>query len=380
MRSQLTWTAAMAAALGLAWWYLLGFPVGLVLGVAAGCWVGWTVSEFPHLFPDLFRKGGHVIFGPDLSHYQQGEDLAQVAAEGCAFVIGKVSQGASSRDPAWPTWRDCAPQHGLLLIGYHMITGDPPAAQAANCKAALGDPSIPLALDWEASGGSGTFANFLAVLAAFRAAGLNVRLAYCPRWYWEQQGSPDMSKAGLPLWSSRYVTATGTPAAVYQAVTAAQWAGYGGLSVGLVQFSDRATIAGRAVDCSAFNGTRAQLAALLGGTAPTTDQEEPMAPVPINIRSDGTFAETVMVEAGASSAVVAKAWITYGSTFGTSHFKISALDGAGHVMGTQLENDVANNRRGPVMAVPDGAVMATIEGRLIDKGARPGAALITLPK
>jgi hypothetical protein len=76
-----------------------------------------------------------------------------------------------------------------------------------------------------------------------------------------------MAAAALPLWSSRYPsTQPGTPAELYKAVGAANWAGYGGLSVALVQFSDRASVAGRAVDCNAYQGTRAQLAALLGTT------------------------------------------------------------------------------------------------------------------
>lgn len=205
-----------------------------------------------------------TLFGPDLSRFQAGINLAQVAAEGCRFVICKVSQGATWRDPAWPGFRDDARKAGLILAGYAMVTEENPVAQAANCKAHLGDPTIPLALDWEESGGSGNWANFMAVLQAFRGAGLNVRLAYAPKWYHAQQGSPDMSQAGIPLWSSRYVNTTpGTPAAMYPAVTPAQWTGYGGLPTVLLQFTDRARIAGHTADCSAFEGTEQQLRTLL---------------------------------------------------------------------------------------------------------------------
>ncbi len=205
-----------------------------------------------------------VIFGPDLSHWQSDVDLATVAAEGCRFVICKVSQGTNSRDPAWPGFRDDARKAGLILAGFHMITGESAAAQAVNCKAALGDTTIPLALDWEQSGGSGDWSNFLAVLEAFRAAGLQVRLAYCPRWFWQQQGSPDMRAAGLPLWASRYVSsAAAAPAVMYPAVRDEQWTGYGGLQVALLQFTDRAYIAGKAIDCSAYRGTEQQLRDLL---------------------------------------------------------------------------------------------------------------------
>lgn len=311
-----------------------------------------------------------MIFGPDLSHFQHGADLARVAAEGCEFVIGKVSQGASSRDPDWPMWRDAAPKAGLLLIGYHMITGDDPARQAANCRAALGDPTIPLALDWEASGGSGSFGNFLAVLAAFRAAELNVRLAYCPRWYWTQQGSPDMSKAGIPLWSSRYVTATGTPAAVYRAVTDAQWGGYGGLDVALVQFSDRATIAGRAVDCSAFNGTRTQLAALLGAPTPTIPEEDDPVEIKLVFAPDGvTFRGLVPAEAGAGSARYKGGWIKTSVAFGPGvHVRMCARDTNGIVMPGGEKIDDVKPDHNSVLTLPDGTQSATVEGKLTGPG------------
>lgn len=213
-----------------------------------------------------------MIFGPDVSHYQAGIDLKRAASEGLQFILAKVSQGAASHDPAWPANRDNAHAAGLLLCGYHYVTTDAPAKQAANCKAALGDTSIPLALDWEANGGN--WANFMAVLNAFRAAGLNVRLAYCPRWYWQQQGSPNMAAAALPLWSSRYPsTGSGSPSSLYNHVPANYWDGYGGLDVGLLQFSDHASIAGMSTDCSAYRGNRDQLAALLGITSNTPEDD-----------------------------------------------------------------------------------------------------------
>lgn len=233
-----------------------------------------------------------TLFGPDLSHFQAGINLAQVKAEGCTFVICKVSQGATWRDPAWPGFRDDARLHGLELVGYHMVTRDDPAAQAANCRAALGDPSIPLGLDWEESGGSGDWSNFMRTLGAFRGAGLNVRLAYAPRWYWQQQGSPDMRAAGLPLWASRYVSSgVGPPTQMYPAVQPQQWDGYGGLQVGLLQFTDRAHIAGKLVDCNAYRGTPAELHALL---YPTT----PGGPAPVPATLDSLDAKVSLMKPG----------------------------------------------------------------------------------
>lgn len=327
-----------------------------------------------------------VIFGPDLSHYQQGIDLAKAAAEGHQFVLAKISQGASSRDPMWASYLAAGRKAGLLVAGYHYVTTDPPDKQAANCAAAIGDRSVAVALDWEANGG--TWANFVAVLAAFRKAGLNVRLAYCPRWYWQQQGSPDMSAVGLPLWSSRYVGNGGAPAEVYKQVTAAQWGGYGRLSVGLVQFTDKATVAGKAVDCSAFGGTRDQLAALLGYTAgapaPATTaaaaavpEEDLMAPAPLPVTylPDGRYRVAANVESTAiGSALYAQMWITYKSLWGDSTFTITALDAAGNVIdetkndaGARAEQTLKNNVNHSY-AVPAKAATVTIEGTVANKG------------
>ena len=246
-----------------------------------------------------------MLFGIDVSHYQAGIDMSRAKSEGIDFAILKVSQGSGSRDSAYAAHRDNAHNAGMIVAAYHMITGDPAAAQAANCKAALGDLSMPLALDWEESGGSGNWANFMAVLAAFRAAGLRVALAYCPRWYFQQQGSPDMSAARLPLWSSRYIPGTGTPTSLYARVTADMWAGYGGLSVALVQFTDRATVAGCAVDCSAFPGTRDQLANLLGiGSTSVGDR------VILFDWPPGDSAHKLVCPVGSMSQVTAQAWLS----------------------------------------------------------------------
>lgn len=94
--------------------------------------------------------------------------------------------------------------------------------------------------------------------------------------------------------------------------------------------------------------------------------------IPITPRPDGSFRATAMVEAGRSSAVVERSWVTFGSTWGGSHVLITALDDNGHVMPRGvLEADVPTNRR-VVLEMPSGAVMVTVEGRT-DPGAVPAA-------
>ena len=101
-------------------------------------------------------------------------------------------------------------------------------------------------------------------------------LLYIPRWYWQQIGSPSL--AGLPpLWSSRYPdNVVGTLADEWADVPAHFWNGYGGLDVLLLQFTSSARIAGyQPLDASAFRGTRAQLAARMGGQ---TEEDEMFTP------------------------------------------------------------------------------------------------------
>jgi len=208
-----------------------------------------------------------TIFGPDIANFQAGMDLAQVKAEGFDFVFCKVSEGNYFQDQTWPGFRDAARANGLLLAGYHYVRGDnTPDSQADTFVQQLGDKSIPAMLDFEANGGN--IDNFWAVLNAIQARGVHVALSYIPHWYWQQIGSPDISTVPGLIQSS-YVGGSGFASALYPGDQAGNWAGFGGRSVDILQFTDKASIAGHAVDCNAFCGTRDQLAALLGGTNPT---------------------------------------------------------------------------------------------------------------
>jgi hypothetical protein len=201
-----------------------------------------------------------TLYGIDVASYQAGLNLAEVKAETFDFIIAKATEGSSYVDPYWTAFRDGAGANGLILVAYHYVTLDAPAAQAENLVSALGDNSIPVMLDFEA--GSGDLDNFWAVTEAITTAGAHVSLSYIPRWYWQEIGSPDLT--GVPgLVASDYVEGTGYASALYPGDDSDLWAGYGGAEPVILQFTDAAEVAGQTVDADAFVGTADELQQLL---------------------------------------------------------------------------------------------------------------------
>jgi hypothetical protein len=138
----------------------------------------------------------------------------------------------------------------------------------------LAKAGVPGMLDVET--GSGDVNNVRAFLSAAAGFGASVPLLYLPHWYWQQLGSPSL--AGLPsLWASSYVSTGGFASAQYTSVGGSNWSGYGGLGVEVLQFTDKASVAGRQIDANAYRGGRDQFATLLG-SAPA-----PMPPTPPNV-------------------------------------------------------------------------------------------------
>ncbi|WP_082945094.1 glycoside hydrolase family 25 protein [Mycobacterium sp. 852013-50091_SCH5140682] len=228
-----------------------------------------------------------VTYGIDISNHQGVMDLDQVKAEGFDFVFAKVSEGATYRDPFWPRTRDDAQRLGLILAGYHYVRTGDPAAQARLFVDQLGDKSIPAMLDVEA--GSGDMAQFWAVKAEIEKLGVRVALSYIPDWYWEQIGKPDLSQ--VPgLIRSEYVSGSGYASVLYPGNTWAMWGAYGGRTPDILQFTDRALVAGKSVDANAFRGTPAQLRALLNLETPTQSGEITMsAAEELEAQSRGVF-------------------------------------------------------------------------------------------
>ena len=209
------------------------------------------------------------VFGLDISHHQDlGLDLARCRREGIEFVLLKSTEGNTFIDSEFAANLAEVRSAGMLVAAYHYLRSSAPASAQVALIQRVVPRDVPVIPDVEANSGSiGLTREFVTRL---KEAGYRVPLLYLPRWYWQQIGSPSL--VGLPpLWSSRYPdTVVGTLSSEWAHVPASYWNGYGGLPVAVLQFTSSAAVAGHSpLDANAFNGTRAQLAALLGGGGET---------------------------------------------------------------------------------------------------------------
>jgi hypothetical protein len=217
-----------------------------------------------------------ITFAIDVSHHQpRALDLAQTRRDGCELAILKAGEGGTFVDPDFGSNLAEARAAGQLLAGYWYQRVGATAAQHVAKIMQVVPRDVAVIPDAEA--GSGGVALTREIVRLLVAAGYRVPWTYLPKWYWQQIGSPSL--AGLPpLWSSRYPNnVVGLLASEWAEVPASYWSGYGGLDVGLLQFTSSARIAGYApLDASAFRGNRSQLAAVLG--QPTGGGDSPTGP------------------------------------------------------------------------------------------------------
>ena len=209
-----------------------------------------------------------TFYGVDISNHQGNFDIAATKREGFSFMAAKCTEGDFFKDSFWPRNRDLMQQHFPgMFCGYHFArNGDPITAQVANLKAHLGDPNIPVMLDYEDPNTPGSGANLRQLVDAINAAGMRVCAIYLPRWYWQgHMGTPPLNDLP-PLWNSHYVTASGFASVIYPGKGFAGWKDYTpGAPVEILQFSDKGRVAGKLVDVNAYEGTPDELRTLFGG-------------------------------------------------------------------------------------------------------------------
>jgi GH25 family lysozyme M1 (1,4-beta-N-acetylmuramidase) len=246
------------------------------------------------------------LFGPDAASFQGDVNWGAVDAS-MAFGWEKTTQGTGYVNPRWaaeqPEMAARARASGFIPGAYLFLEAGDGAAQATFFHAAAGSlDGFALAVDIEPTAGSSpTMATARACVTRLRALYPGKPITgYIPRWYW---GSQDTTFVDV-LWASDYVTPGPAPAPVlYGHVTPGQWAGYGGRAVDLLQFTDKAIVAGVAgpCDCSAYRGSVAQLRALLlGGPAagPISPAQEADSMQPgLICKGEGAVTPVALIEA-----------------------------------------------------------------------------------
>ena len=211
-----------------------------------------------------------TIFGPDISSFEAGVDVSALPDP---FVFAKCTEGTYYTDAYYAHWHQQAVATGKIFVAYHFISGEDPRAQAAHLAAKIGDPKLPVMIDWEPEGSfQPTYPQLTALITEMNSAGLRPKLAYAPRWHWQNEGSPDLSHL-MSDWGVGLVASSYPGGSSYPGDTASGWLRYGNASPVIWQFTDAATDHGQYVgDYNAFRGTKDQLAAMLlvGGPAPTS--------------------------------------------------------------------------------------------------------------
>lgn len=193
--------------------------------------------------------------------YQNGFQVTNAKSEGIGGIIVKVSEdnhwtaGDNSR-----RWAHTAHSLNMGVGVYHWVGDSTPENQLDNFLSTITYHGLEYAtpiFDFEES--SARFET-LAELCQLFTRETNTRpVIYANGNYWlTNYGANRGVELGSRLWRPIYVTgASGSPAELYQRVDNRWWqAGYGGWEeVWLLQFTDKARVAGMTVDCSAFRGT-----------------------------------------------------------------------------------------------------------------------------
>lgn len=215
-----------------------------------------------------------TIWGIDISGWQAGIDLEKAAREGFSAVIAKATQGDGYISPAYAAQKTGALRNRLKFMAYHyVIDGPSAAAQVDNFERAEPDRGVPVMLDHEENSGNADVLR--AVHAEFVRRGYRVALVYLPPWYWKYNiGRADLS--GLPpFMASNYGSdQPGYASTLYPGDTASGWEPYGGNDIAVLQFTQRARVAGLQIDAWAFRGTTAQLDALFSADGGKTVANE----------------------------------------------------------------------------------------------------------
>lgn len=212
-----------------------------------------------------------TTFGWDMSHYD-APSIGNALAEGISFLTHKAGGDASDPEIAqwWNNVKGLNPDKVMLGAYWVQYPGNPIgkadaflARLDATCPGWRNRPFI-LQVDCERWNNDPGTVPSISDVNAFcdRLVAKMPKLrpiGYLPDWVYG-----DISKFKYTVWSSKYAGGSGPFKSLYPGDNSSLWAGYGGKSVTILQYSSKATIGGQTTsDANAFRGTLAQLQAIL---------------------------------------------------------------------------------------------------------------------
>ena len=255
------------------------------------------------------------IWGVDISSWQQGIDLTQVAREGYEFCVVKATEGPTHdgwiyTNPHYKRQLAAAKAAGLLVGSYHFLVEGPADDQVDHFLNTVGDHTAQLIMvDFEEYSNrdyshydptNETLKAFVAELQ--QRIGSHPVLLYSGQGYWNS-GTPSgpVSQYGTDLvtWDAFYPLhpQAGVGSALYERVKDQGWGQrWGNQEPKIWQFSANGRVAGMEVDVNAFSGTRPELYALAEVEPP--DRRRPVQPrseepLPLGVDpADGTLYES----------------------------------------------------------------------------------------
>lgn len=212
-----------------------------------------------------------MLFGIDVSHYQEEIDWKRVEASGVKFALLKASEGSDFVDPMFEEYMSGIAQTHIVAGTYHFyLPSLDPVKQAAHYVETLqefgnGQACLPPAIDLETAGASKTVMN--SGVRAFleevkRLSGVSGMIYTSPGFWGTYLPAPTLVQNRLrgsdvdwaeayPLWLAHYTS--GWPSPVYP------WAGWT-----FWQYSSNGKVSGVPVrtDLNLFNGSLCELQAL----------------------------------------------------------------------------------------------------------------------
>ena len=204
-----------------------------------------------------------TLYGLDVSSYNPNLPIATLKSQGYSFLSARCVIG-NVKDTQYPIFRDAAKKADLLFAAYVFIhTAISPSTLATLTRAYIGDPTIPIMIDWENDGTSvPSIADALHTYDALKAAGLNPVSLYTYKGYWSARGEPNLTVRPWKLIGADFaLNPSGYASAIYPGDNSPRWQGYGGLPKSILQFGSKIKISGYSgyLDGDAYKGSLAQL-------------------------------------------------------------------------------------------------------------------------